>query len=150
MKGEKKAASSCSVKSLFYTIQKKQSSVVKELQQWPRLLFGRRRILQPLVCFNSTYSLFSYQDENKDKDENQTFCSFLYVLKKHIIICNVILRSSQSSSRTNENFNLAIFVSSLGELIKYLRIYESWRDKMLFRCVFLPLWEPPEEKRYNP
>ena len=28
-------------------------------------------------------SLFIYQDENEDKDENQSFSSFMYILKKN-------------------------------------------------------------------
>ena len=35
-----------------------------------------------LIQSYQAYSLFISQDENKDKDENQSFCSFLYVLKQ--------------------------------------------------------------------
>ena len=47
------------------------------------------------VC--SVNSLFIYQDENEDKNQNQSFCLFLYVHKPvmnvPINLCNVILRA---------------------------------------------------------
>ena len=59
------------------------------------------------------YSLFIYQDENEYKDKNQSYRSFLYVLKqtcdeqtKNYMWCNTkgLVRSLQELSRTNENF----------------------------------------------
>ena len=58
-------------------------------------------------------SLFIYQDENEDENENHSFRSFLYVLKQtcdertnNSMYGNTkgLVRSSQALSRTNENF----------------------------------------------
>ena len=47
-----------------------------------------------VVVADCTYSLFIYQDENEDEDENQSFGSFwnLCVTKEPIFQCIIILR----------------------------------------------------------
>ena len=73
-----------------------------------------------LVQCGDTYSLFIYQDENED--ENQSFCSFLYVLKQtcdeptnNYMYCNTkgLVCSSQALSRTNEKLLFSVSFSSL-------------------------------------
>ena len=96
MKGEKKAASSCSVKSLFYTIQKKQSSVVKELQQAVAKTFIRSSKNIAASCVFQQYLQPVQLPRRKQRQRRKPNPLFVIVCSEkthNYMSCNVILRA---------------------------------------------------------